>query len=152
MDKLQSYNGNSITYDSIGNPLNDGTYSYTWANGRQLSTMTGPKNMSFKYNAAGLRTEKREGNVTTTYRWVGDQVTAETTGNETILYYYDAQGKLVSFRIGTNDYYYVRNGQGDITGILNSAGAQVHLRLVDLSEANRTPRNFVGCPVLVISG
>jgi len=28
-DKLNSYNGKNISYDAIGNPLNDGTYSYT---------------------------------------------------------------------------------------------------------------------------
>lgn len=35
-DKLTSYDGRAITYDAIGNPLNDGTWTYTWAAGRQL--------------------------------------------------------------------------------------------------------------------
>ena len=29
----------AITYDAIGNPRNDGTWNYTWAHGRQLSSM-----------------------------------------------------------------------------------------------------------------
>jgi hypothetical protein len=34
-DKLTSYNGRAITYDTIGNPLNDGNYIYSWEMGRQ---------------------------------------------------------------------------------------------------------------------
>ena len=41
LDKLTSYNGTGITYDSIGNPLsyyNGGSYSFTWTSGRKLQT------------------------------------------------------------------------------------------------------------------
>ncbi|MBT9137385.1 MAG: tRNA(Glu)-specific nuclease WapA [Firmicutes bacterium] len=83
------------------------------------------QSLSFKYNAAGLRTEKTVDGVTTTYRWVGAKVTQEKNNTDTILYSYDAQGKLVSFNLNGTEYYYVRNGQGDVIGILNGAGAQV---------------------------
>ena len=39
-DLLTAYNGQTITYDGIGNPVSDGTWTYTWENGRQLSNMT----------------------------------------------------------------------------------------------------------------
>lgn len=39
-DKLTSYNGQEITYDAIGNPLNDGTWIYEWQAGRQLKRMS----------------------------------------------------------------------------------------------------------------
>ncbi|MBW8383841.1 MAG: DNRLRE domain-containing protein, partial [Youngiibacter sp.] len=35
-DKLTAYNGKSITYDAIGNPLSYDGWTYTWENGRQL--------------------------------------------------------------------------------------------------------------------
>lgn len=38
-DQLTAVNGVGITYDTIGNPLNDGTWTYTWQNGRQLQKM-----------------------------------------------------------------------------------------------------------------
>ena len=38
-DKLTSYNGQTITYDAIGNPLNDGMWTYEWQSGRQLKKM-----------------------------------------------------------------------------------------------------------------
>ena len=43
-DKLTSYDGKTIIYDAIGNPLNDGVRTYTWGAGRQLrhiSMLTG---------------------------------------------------------------------------------------------------------------
>ena len=41
-DKLTSYNGKTITYDAIGNPLNDGERTYTWGAGRQLRHISMP--------------------------------------------------------------------------------------------------------------
>ena len=38
-DLLTAYKGTTITYDGVGNPLNDGTWSYTWQHGRQLAAM-----------------------------------------------------------------------------------------------------------------
>lgn len=33
-DKPTAYNGVPTTYDAIGNPLNDGTWTYEWQTGR----------------------------------------------------------------------------------------------------------------------
>ena len=58
-DLLTSYDGNTITYDEIGNPLNDGTWEYTWEHGRQLASMTdGTVTVDYEYNADGIRTRK----------------------------------------------------------------------------------------------
>ena len=35
-DKLTKYNGQTITYDAIGNPLDDGERRYEWEAGRRL--------------------------------------------------------------------------------------------------------------------
>ena len=40
-------------------------------------------------------------------------------------FYYDEQGALLGFRYNGQDYWYIRNGQGDIAGILDSTGTQV---------------------------
>ena len=59
----------TISYDAVGNPTSDGTWSYTWQHGRQLAQMsrTG-ETISFEYNEDGLRTKK-----------------TVTVGNETIV-------------------------------------------------------------------
>ena len=38
-DKLTAYNGQVITYDAVGNPLNDGERQYEWEAGRRLKKM-----------------------------------------------------------------------------------------------------------------
>ena len=41
-DKLTAYNGKTITYDAIGNPLNDGERTYEWEAGRRLKHISIP--------------------------------------------------------------------------------------------------------------
>ena len=55
-DKLTAYNGAAISYDTISNPVSDGTWTYTWAKGRQLQSMSkSGETVSFTYNEDGLR-------------------------------------------------------------------------------------------------
>ena len=125
-DKLVSYDGSTITYDEIGNPLSDGTYTYTWTQGRRLASISGDGlEMAFKYNDAGIRTQKTVNGVTTDYHLVGDRVTYETNGTDEIYYTYDSIGDLVGFTLNGADYYYIRNAQNDIIGIFDNLGTKV---------------------------
>ena len=68
-DKLTSYNGETITYDEIGNPLSyrDGM-TMTWLNGRKLTTLqSGNDSISYKYDSNGVRTSKTVNGVEYTY-------------------------------------------------------------------------------------
>jgi RHS repeat-associated protein len=122
-DLLTSYNGASITYDGMGNPLTDGTWTYTWEGGRNLVGLskTGT-NISYTYNMDGIRTSKTVNGVTTTYTLVGDRVTQESDGTDTIYYRYDNADSLISMNLDGTEFYYVRNGQNDIVGLANSSG------------------------------
>jgi hypothetical protein len=58
-DKMTQYNGTTVSYDTIGNPTGDGTWSYSWQAGRQLSSMSKSGTaLSFSYDHNGLRTQK----------------------------------------------------------------------------------------------
>lgn len=47
--------GKSITSDTIGNMLSDGTWTYTWEHGRELATMSnGSTSWTFAYDASGM--------------------------------------------------------------------------------------------------
>jgi len=46
-------------------------------------------------------------------------------------YYYDADGNLFGFKKNGTEYFYLRNGQNDIIGILDSTGTQVVSYLYD---------------------
>ncbi|MDW7658489.1 MAG: RHS repeat-associated core domain-containing protein [Bacillota bacterium] len=126
-DKLTSYNGAAITYDEIGNPLTDGTWTYTWTQGRKLQqTAKTGTTISYKYNDSGIRTEKTVNGVTTVYNVVGGRVTWEKTGSNNPIYYtYDASGSLWGMQYNGSMYFYVRNAQGDIIRLINSTGAAV---------------------------
>ena len=125
-DKLLKYNGKPITYDAIGNPLSYDGYTYTWEEGRQLKSIIGnSKNISFKYNDAGIRTEKNVYGVTTKYTLLGNRVTYETNGTDIIYYTYDDSSNLVSMNLNGIEYYYIRNAQGDIIGLFDKNGTQV---------------------------
>ena len=135
-DKLTAYNGVPITYDAMGNPLNDGTWTYEWQAGRQLKSMTNATTgvtMEFTYNHAGLRTKKvkKVNGVlaeTTEYILSGKNVVGLTrtdhASNEVdaMRFFYDAQGKVAQVNFNGSVYSYVRNLQGDIVGILDNSG------------------------------
>ncbi len=129
-DKLTSYEGTTISYDSIGNPLSYRGMTFTWQAGRQLASVTsGGTATTYAYNSSGIRISKTVGGTTTKYSLVGTQVAKATTGSDYVLYYYDENGSPVMFRSCTGgtslDYYYVKDLQGDVVAITNAAGSKV---------------------------
>ncbi|MCY6370630.1 RHS repeat domain-containing protein [Clostridium ganghwense] len=131
-DMLTNFDGQTITYDAIGNPLTYNGWTFTWEHGRQLASLDGNgyDDIIFKYNSLGIRTEKKvvqgQNTVITKYYLVGDKVTYEDNGTDRIYYTYDNNGKLVSMNLnGQDEYYYIRNAQGDIIGLYDKTGAEV---------------------------
>jgi YD repeat-containing protein len=127
-DKLASFDGNAITYDTNGNPLTYSGWTYTWTQGRKLQqAANGSTTASYKYDASGIRKEKTVNGTTTKYNVVGGRVTWQKTGtNNPIYFLYDAAGKLWGLKYSDgNTYFYVRNAQGDVIKIVNGSGAVV---------------------------
>ncbi len=118
-DVLTSYNGQTITYDAVGNPLSYLGHNLTWDNGRQLESFD---NITYTYDENGIRTSKTSNGVTTSYYLNGTQVIEQTDGTTTLHFYYDSNGDVVGFRYNGSDYLYVRNHQGDITDITDISG------------------------------
>lgn len=128
-DLMTSYNGQSITYDEIGNPLTyrDGM-TMTWT-GRQLTTLTqNGKQNTYKYDVDGLRLEKTAGGVTTQYQYVNGQLLGEKRSNGVVLRYtYDALGALSGIQYknaaGVTTNYIVRcTLSGDVDQIYDTKG------------------------------
>ena len=127
-DQLTTYDGKQITYDAIGNPLTYDGNTYTWQNGRELASIQNTEkglNITYKYTDDGIRTEKTVNGETTTYHLDGEIVIYETKGNDTIYYQYDSNQNLIGFKLNDEQYYYIRNGQNDIIGILDNSLNQV---------------------------
>ena len=141
-----SYDGQTLTTDAIGNLTNDGTWSYTWQHGRQLAQMSkangsGTENVNYTYDAAGHRIAKEhemvvevDGEVyrngsTAKYTYLGDTLTdmqwVEVDGSVSSFHFtYDATGPMSMTFYGT-EYFYLKNAQGDVTGLVDSSGTQV---------------------------
>ena len=122
-DLLTGYYGRSITYDAIGNPLSDGIWTYTWQNGRELSSMTsGNTTWTYTYDANGMRTSRTNGTDTYTYVYNGSQL-VQMQKNDTDTLYFDHATGTVTWNGVT--YYYVYNLQGDVIAILDGNGTCV---------------------------
>ena len=132
-DKLTSYNGETITYDEIGNPLSyRDSMEMTWLNGRKLTTLqSGNDSISYKYDSNGVRTSKTVNGVEYTYEYLNSQLMHETRGEKVFDYCYDANGQLyaVSYKANSSTdavtYYYAHNWRGDITSIYDGDGNMV---------------------------
>ena len=125
-DKLTAVNGNAIRYDAIGNPLSDGTWTYTWQNGRQLQKMQkAGVTAEFVYNADGLRVQKTVNGVVTDYVLHGKNVVHMKRGNDELHFFYDAQNRPAVVVYNGVPYAYVKSLQGDIVAILDENGNMV---------------------------
>ena len=133
-DLLVAFNGNAITYDEIGNPLsyyNGATFGWT---GRRLTSATYNGNtFAFTYDDNGVRQSKTKNGVTTTYYYDGTRIVAEVSGNEIVVYLYDANGSPVGMQYRNDTYtknkwdiyWFDKNLHGDILGVYNSAGTKL---------------------------
>ena len=125
-DLLTSYDGRTITYDGIGNPLNDGEWTYSWKNGRQLVSMSdGTTTWNYTYNADDLRTKRTNGTDTYVYVYSGSQLAMMSKGNDTLHFTYDATGIPLAVKYNGTTYYYKTNLQGDIMAIVDGTGTAV---------------------------
>ena len=125
-DKLTAVNGNAIAYDAIGNPLNDGTWTYTWQNGRQLQKMQkSGVTAEFVYNADGLRVQKTVNGVVTKYTLHGKNIVHMISGADELHIFYDAQNRPAVVVYNGTAYAYVKSLQGDIVAILDENGNTV---------------------------
>lgn len=118
-DKLISYNGQTITYDAVGNPTNYMGNTLTWTMGRQLASFGG---ISYTYNEDGIRTSKTSNGVTTRFYFDGTNIIEQTDGTTTLYFFYDSVGEIIGFKYNGNNYLYVKNSMGDIVGIADADG------------------------------
>ena len=135
-DKLTAFNGTTITYDAIGNPINDGTWNYTW-NGRQMRAThkgnfgePGYDEITYDYNEDGLRTKKTRmyyddatgdiGYKATSYTLHGKNIVHMTENGNELHFFYDVQNKPAVVVFNGTAYAYLYNLQGDVIGLVDN--------------------------------
>ena len=134
-DQLLSWNGKSYTYDAGGNPTVLRGMALTWGEGRRLKRIAATAGeVTFAYDSDGKRVKKTSGNTETKYYYNGSTLSGlvrTTTGNTgttktTVQFVYDAEGKPFLLRLnGKTDYFYLYNGLGDVTGLVDSSNQVV---------------------------
>ncbi len=118
----------TYVYDSIGNITSitsDSSQSFEWEGRRLVEHTIGGVTYTYTYNDQGIRTSKSNGITTTEYFLDGSLVLFEKTGNDVIYYTYDVDGSLLSMNYNGDEYFYIKNLQGDIIEIVDASGYTV---------------------------
>ncbi len=108
----------------------------TWDVNNRLTSITGTTakgtadSVTYTYLSDGSRRTKTVNGVTTTYHYNNGLLLSQTTDEETIRFYYDSTGKVVSlgYQKGTGaevGYFFARNGQGDIVAVYRSSDSKL---------------------------
>ena len=104
--------------DSAGNALQFRSNVVEWDN-RRLKKYG---DVNYTYDGYGKRrSKKKEGEEEHTYEWLGEELKTERYGTHTLRYEYGVNG-VTEIELDGERYIYVRNGQGDVVGILDGSG------------------------------
>ena len=121
-DLLTKVGDETISYDKQGNPTSYLGHTLTWEKGRQLKSFG---NLSYTYNANGIRTSKTNNGVKHTYTLEGTKILRETYGNTTLVPMYDNEDSICGIIYNNVPYYFKKNLQGDIIAIVDKDAKEV---------------------------
>ena len=121
-DLLTAYNGQSIVYDAQGNPTSYLGHTLTWEKGRQLKSFD---NIAYTYNANGIRTSKTVDGIKHTYTLDGTKILREEWAGNTLVPLYDNEETVCGILYNNEPYYFQKNLQGDIIGIVDKSSKVV---------------------------
>ena len=130
-DLLTSHGNLTFAYDEIGNLVsrhiegNSSVYYFNWGKGRQLESLSYGTSaesattvVAHEYNSDGVRISRTFNAGGLEYIVDGDRILKQVGCGigvlQTLEFYYDAQGEIIGFNYGGNDYYYGKNVQGDV--------------------------------------
>ena len=125
-DILTSYNGNPITYNSVGLPSHyrDGL-DLSWRNGRLFSVSSGSNTINYEYDYTSKRSQKSVNGISTRYIYEGNDLIAEIIDQTPLYYTYDGNFDLIGFEWQGNQYYYQYSVFGDVIAIVDKNGTVI---------------------------
>ena len=124
-DRLTGSTESAIgSYDAIGNLTSYNGWVYEWEAGRQLKrqVQNGETDVRYEYDQNGMRVRKTVNGIATNYTYNGTRLVHLTTGGDSLHFYYDGQGKPALVSHNGVTYSYLYNLQGDVIGLVDSAG------------------------------
>ena len=121
----------TYAYDARGNitSVSDGqsTTTYAYDSFDQLvreNNQAAGKTWTYAYDDGGKRITETVNGTTYNYFYLGDQLTEMTWGGNKLHFTYDSTGPL-SVNCNGTEYFYVKNAQGDVTGLVSASGTRV---------------------------
>lgn len=119
-DLLTEYDGQSIKYDAIGNPIKYYNGMNMEWDGNQLKGISCDEtHISYYYNIEGIRNRKIYNDTVTDYVIEGKDIIAEITDGKELWYIYDENNGVVGFSYEGCNYFYEKNAMNDIIRIID---------------------------------
>ncbi len=147
-DLLTEYDGQSITYDDGGNPINYLGHTLTWEKGRQLKSF---EDITYTYNANGIRTSKTVNGVKHEYTLDGTNIVKETWDGNTLVPLYDNTESVCGITYNGTAYYFLKNLQGDIIAITDNTGKDVARYSYDVWGVCTVTQDISNCDIANIN-
>ena len=120
-NQLTGWQGATLSYDTTGNLLGLSGATFTWKNGRLSGQTAAGQATSYSYGASNIRTSKNVAGTITNYTTGDDnQVIEQNDGKNDLKFVRGSDGTPQYFTLNATTYYYERDLQGDVTGILNT--------------------------------
>ena len=147
-DLLTKVGTQTITYDKQGNPTKYLGHTLTWEKGRQLKFFDKNK---YTYNANGIRTSKTVGVDKHTYTLEGAKILREVWGSNTLIPLYDNEDSVCGIIYNDEPYYFQKNLQGDIIGIVDKDAEVVARYSYDAWGVCTIAQDTSGCGIATVN-
>lgn len=123
-DLLTEFNGQKITYDGSGNPINyrDGMTFEWWAQKKISAVTQGDNTINYSYDLNGMRSSKEVNGVVTSFNYENGKIINTKTDDEIIWFMYDDNDSVIGMEKDGEAYYFEKNSQKDVERIFNSTG------------------------------
>jgi len=124
-DQLAAYDGQACAYDAMGNPTTYLGKALVWSPMGTLTSLTNGSGVaSYAYDVDGVRVSKTVSGVLTAFDTLGTRILRMTIGTSTMVFRY-LGGEPIGFSYGGSEYFYAKDGQGDVSAVYDSTGALV---------------------------
>lgn len=115
-DQLLSYDNLPFVYDEVGNPTIYKGNILSWSHGRRLDSYN---DITYTYNANGIRTSKTVNSVTTNYVYNGTKLLQLTQGEHTMTFRYGVDG-VAGFNLDGTEYLYKKDILNNVLEVLST--------------------------------
>ena len=116
----------SVTSDAIGNTVGYDGWTYNWRGGKELSGMTRTgTNISYKYDAKGLRVQKTMNGTATDYLLNGEFLAGLKKGTDTMHFFFDKDKKPQVVDFNGTKYYYAHNLVNSQSNVHSVKGVEI---------------------------